>query len=163
MVEYVEFFFMDMIMYLSIVRHEGLEISQPALDPSKSKVHHRITVRMRGSKVHRRYYNGGKCNDNSTGPPCVGWVEMMAPVYSKAAWRCAWYMIQSISDQPLQSKNSSSETSVDSVVEKIDIRYEIRKQSYIEMSIFKKRWNRAVAEDECWVDPFRQPADQKIQ
>ncbi|KAL2547531.1 hypothetical protein Fot_09061 [Forsythia ovata] len=90
--------------YLSIVRQEGLEISQPALDPSKSKVHHRITVRMTQYYVihlilifmplNRRYYNGGKCNDNSTGPPCIGWVEMMAPVYSKAAWRCAWYMIQ---------------------------------------------------------------------
>lgn len=22
------------------------------------------------------------------------WVEMMAPVFSKAAWRCVWYMIQ---------------------------------------------------------------------
>ncbi|KAL2460587.1 Protein of unknown function (DUF707) [Abeliophyllum distichum] len=114
--------------YLSIVRQEGLEISQPALDPSKSWVHYPITVRMRGSKVHRRYYGGGICNDNSTGPPCVGWVEMMAPVYSKAAWHCAWYMIQ-----------------VDSVAEKFDIRYEIRKQSFIEMSIFKNRWNRAVA------------------
>ncbi|CAA2933898.1 uncharacterized protein LOC111375862 isoform X2 [Olea europaea subsp. europaea] len=83
--------------YLSIVRQEGLEISQPALDPRKSKVHHRITARMRGSKFHRRYYDsrgGGKCDNNSTGPPCAGWVEMMAPVYSKAAWRCAWYMIQ---------------------------------------------------------------------
>ncbi|XP_028065000.1 uncharacterized protein LOC114268094 isoform X1 [Camellia sinensis] len=22
------------------------------------------------------------------------WVELMAPVFSKAAWRCAWYMLQ---------------------------------------------------------------------
>lgn len=22
------------------------------------------------------------------------WVEMMAPVFSKAAWRCSWYLIQ---------------------------------------------------------------------
>lgn len=22
------------------------------------------------------------------------WIEMMAPVFSRAAWRCVWYMIQ---------------------------------------------------------------------
>ncbi|CAI0375108.1 unnamed protein product [Linum tenue] len=36
----------------------------------------------------------GRCFDNSTSPPCTGWVEIMAPVFSKAAWRCVWYMIQ---------------------------------------------------------------------
>lgn len=39
--------------YISIVKNEGLEISQPALDPSKSEVHHQITARGRRSKVHR--------------------------------------------------------------------------------------------------------------
>ncbi|XP_043706994.1 uncharacterized protein LOC122656489 isoform X2 [Telopea speciosissima] len=84
--------------YLSIIKHEGLEISQPALDPTKSEVHHQITVRGRRSTVHRRIYKskgrGKRCDDNSTAPPCTGWVEMMAPVFSRAAWRCAWYMIQ---------------------------------------------------------------------
>ncbi|GER25336.1 hypothetical protein STAS_00911 [Striga asiatica] len=83
--------------YTSIVKEEGLEISQPALDRGKSEVHHPITVRRRKSRVHRRYHKfkgGGRCDDNSTAPPCVGWVEMMAPVFSRAAWRCAWYMLQ---------------------------------------------------------------------
>jgi hypothetical protein len=35
-----------------------------------------------------------RCNENSTGPPCTGFVEMMAPVFSRAAWRCTWHMIQ---------------------------------------------------------------------
>lgn len=39
--------------YLSIVKEEGFEISQPALDPHKSEVHHRITIRSRRSRVHR--------------------------------------------------------------------------------------------------------------
>ncbi|CAH9125556.1 unnamed protein product [Cuscuta epithymum] len=82
--------------YVSIVKEEGLEISQPGLDLHKSEVHHRITVRKRNSKVHRRFVtsNANGCKSNSSAPPCVGWVEMMAPVFSKAAWRCAWYMIQ---------------------------------------------------------------------
>uniref|UniRef100_M1BBT9 Uncharacterized protein n=1 Tax=Solanum tuberosum TaxID=4113 RepID=M1BBT9_SOLTU len=39
--------------YISIVRDEGLEISQPALDMGKSEVHHQITARGRRSRVHR--------------------------------------------------------------------------------------------------------------
>lgn len=39
--------------YLSIVREEGLEISQPALDPDKSDVYHPITARVKKLKVHR--------------------------------------------------------------------------------------------------------------
>ncbi|XP_044460682.1 uncharacterized protein LOC123192264 isoform X2 [Mangifera indica] len=83
--------------YISIVKEEGLEISQPALDPVKSEVHHQITARRRNSKAHRRMYKfkgSGRCDDHSTAPPCIGWVEMMAPVFSRAAWRCSWYMIQ---------------------------------------------------------------------
>ncbi|XP_076956334.1 uncharacterized protein LOC143631448 [Bidens hawaiensis] len=83
--------------YISIVKEEELDISQPALDPAKSEIHHQITIRQKNSKVHRRYFKlrgGGRCYDNSTGPPCFGWVEMMAPVFSKAAWRCVWYLIQ---------------------------------------------------------------------
>ncbi|PWA70152.1 hypothetical protein CTI12_AA291820 [Artemisia annua] len=83
--------------YLAIVKEEGLDISQPALDRGKSGIHHHITAHRKNSKVHRRYYKlqGGKrCYKNSTSPPCIGWVELMVPVFSKAAWRCAWYLIQ---------------------------------------------------------------------
>ncbi|GFP80462.1 hypothetical protein PHJA_000189600 [Phtheirospermum japonicum] len=83
--------------YVSIIKDEGFEISQPALDLGKSEVHHHITVRNRRSRVHRRYYRDkgrAMCDGNSTAPPCVGWVEMMAPVFSRSAWRCVWYMIQ---------------------------------------------------------------------
>ncbi|CAN1147457.1 hypothetical protein LINPERHAP2_LOCUS15880 [Linum perenne] len=41
-----------------------------------------------------KYKGNGRCFSNSTSPPCTGWVEMMAPVFSKAAWRCVWYLIQ---------------------------------------------------------------------
>ncbi|XP_050206902.1 uncharacterized protein LOC126656382 [Mercurialis annua] len=83
--------------YLSIIKEEGLEISQPGLDSRKSQVHHQLTKRQKGSRVHRRInWKIGKtnCDKNVTGPPCSGFVEMMAPVFSKASWRCTWYMIQ---------------------------------------------------------------------
>ncbi|XP_074582194.1 uncharacterized protein LOC141838580 [Curcuma longa] len=85
--------------YLTIVEREGLEISQPALDPAKSsRVHHQITARQNHGDVHRRIFKlngGGRCYRNSTAPPCTGWIEMMAPVFSRASWRCVWHMIQS--------------------------------------------------------------------
>lgn len=39
--------------YLDIVKKEGLEISQPALDPNSTDIHHRITIRARTKRFHR--------------------------------------------------------------------------------------------------------------
>ncbi|KAK0578444.1 hypothetical protein LWI29_010539 [Acer saccharum] len=83
--------------HLSIIKKEGLEISQPVIDPDKSELHHYFTARDRRSRVHRRIYKKigrRKCDENSTNPPCTGFVEMMAPVFSRASWRCTWHMIQ---------------------------------------------------------------------
>ncbi|KAI3445554.1 hypothetical protein Pfo_002219 [Paulownia fortunei] len=198
--------------YLSIIKEEGLEISQPALDLGKSEVHHHITVRSRRSRVHRRYYRfrgggSGRCDGNSTAPPCVGWVEMMAPVFSRAAWRCVWYMIQNdlihawgldmqlgycaqgdrtvkvgvvdeqyivhlglptlgalseknktnteLSGQSSRTKNlSDSKSLASSASYNFNNRSAVRLRSYAEMRAFRNRWNKAVKEDECWVDPF---------
>nr|AND01153.1 hypothetical protein [Linum usitatissimum] len=35
-----------------------------------------------------------KCSEASEGPPCTGFVEGMAPVFSRSAWYCAWHLIQ---------------------------------------------------------------------
>ncbi|XP_068319281.1 uncharacterized protein [Pyrus communis] len=77
---------------------EGLEISQPALDPDNSELHHLLTARDNRTEVHRNINNalrgGRKCDENSTDPSCTGFVEMMAPVNSRASWRCIWHIIQ---------------------------------------------------------------------
>ncbi|GKA34697.1 solute-binding protein family protein 3 [Tanacetum coccineum] len=187
--------------YVSIMRKEGLHISQPALDPEKSEVHHEMTTREKGSTVHRRIKRMSRskkhCYRNSTDPPCTGWVEMMAPVFSKEAWRCVWYMIQNdlihawgldmqlgycaqgnrtqyigIVDseyvvhyglptlggsQNKTNSESSKQPSQDAVSKEsnhIDIRTEVRKQSFNELETFKRRWRKAVQEDYCWVDPY---------
>ncbi|GMH05410.1 hypothetical protein Nepgr_007250 [Nepenthes gracilis] len=83
--------------YLDIVKSEGLEISQPAIDPNSAEIHHKITIRKRTKKFHRRVYDGRgslRCSSASHGPPCTGWVEGMAPVFSRAAWCCTWHLIQ---------------------------------------------------------------------
>ncbi|KAL9141179.1 hypothetical protein ABFS82_14G086500 [Erythranthe guttata] len=189
--------------YISIVKEEGLEISQPALDPGKSEIHHPITARRHKSRVHRRYYKfkgSGRCDEKSTSPPCVGWVEMMAPVFSRAAWRCVWYMIQNdlihawgldmqlgycaqgdrtvkigVVDEEyivhlglptlgvFSDRNKTNTESIDqskdlvnSESNNFDNRSAVRRQSYTEMGIFRNRWTKAVNEDECWIDPFKQ-------
>ncbi|KAK4605427.1 hypothetical protein RGQ29_013477 [Quercus rubra] len=180
----------DPIRYLSIVQEEQLEISQPALDPYKSELHHPITVRKKRSRVHRRYYKfkgGGRCDAQSTGPPCLGWVEMMAPVFSKVAWRCAWYMIQNdlihawgldrklgycAQDRMKNVGVVDSEYIVHlglptlggnkgpSDSNKADPRSQVRLLSYAEMRIFEKRWTTASKEDNCWIDPYQRSVNQ---
>uniref|UniRef100_A0A2P2M222 Uncharacterized protein n=1 Tax=Rhizophora mucronata TaxID=61149 RepID=A0A2P2M222_RHIMU len=155
-----------------------------------------------------KFKGHGRCNDSSTSPPCTGWVEMMAPVFSRVAWQCAWYMIQNdlihawgldfqlgycaqgdrtrnvgvvdseyivhmglptlgifngsesnnLTQAPYSHskdiKSSGSSTKPD--YHKVDNRPEVRRQSFIEMEIFKTRWQKAVKEDKCWVDPYHQ-------
>lgn len=48
--------------YLSIIKEEGLEISQPALDSEKSEVHHPLTARDHKLKVHRLLSFPLKCH-----------------------------------------------------------------------------------------------------
>ncbi|XP_039039378.1 uncharacterized protein LOC120177226 [Hibiscus syriacus] len=173
--------------YLSIVKKEGLDISQPALDPEKSELHHPITARDKNSTVHRRTYKvigRTKCNKSSTGPPCTGFVEMMAPVFSRASWRCSWHMIQSDLvygwglDFQLGYCAQGDRTQKIGVVDSEYLvhdalptlggeankgaspsnesggRSEVKKQSFIELEIFKNRWKRAVKQDNCWSDPY---------
>lgn len=173
--------------YLQIMSSEGLEISQPALDPDlSSDIHHRITVRNQKSKVHRRVYDyrgSLNCSDESRGPPCTGWVEGMAPVFSQAAWRCVWHLIQNDLihgwglDMKLGYCAQGDRTKKVGVVDSefivhqgiptlggssadkapsrsLDLRAHIRRQSTAELAKFKERWNRAVTEDKEWTDPY---------
>ncbi|XP_074321148.1 uncharacterized protein LOC141657720 isoform X2 [Silene latifolia] len=169
--------------YISIVKEEGLEISQPALDGNKSEVHHQITSRGRRADVHRRTYKQGECDDDSTGPPCTGWIEVMAPVFSRAAWRCVWYMVQNDCihawglDMQLGYCAQGDRTKNIGVVDAeyvihhglptlgeplgkkprinvLDERIEVRRQSYNEYKVFRRRWDKAAKMDACWNDPY---------
>ncbi|CAH8276148.1 unnamed protein product [Arabidopsis lyrata] len=172
--------------YLSIVKQEGLQISQPALDTTISEVYHPITARRQKSKVHRRMIR--RC------------VEMMAPVFSREAWRCSWYMIQNdlihawgldtqlgycaqgdrkknvgvvdveyiihyglptLGVVETASSSSRNETDPKSTISqeslesrKVDYRPEVRMKSSVDMKTFVERWNKAVRDDRCWVDPY---------
>ncbi|XP_042382244.1 uncharacterized protein LOC121974984 [Zingiber officinale] len=168
--------------YLHLMSSEGLEISQPALDPRRSvDIHHRITVRNRMTKVHRRVYDHRgslKCSDESQGPPCTGWIEGMAPVFSRAAWKCVWHLIQNDLvhgwglDMKLGYCAQGDRTKKVGVIDtefivhkgiptlggsskvknprSLDLRTHIRRQSTSELETFKARWNKAVKEDREW-------------
>ncbi|KAL0357232.1 UNVERIFIED_CONTAM: hypothetical protein Scaly_1408900 [Sesamum calycinum] len=64
-----------------------------------------------------------------------------------------------LSSQSSSPRNlSDSGPSASSELHNPNSRYNIRLRSYAEMRVFRNRWNKAVKEDECWVDPFEQPA-----
>ncbi|XP_057536490.1 uncharacterized protein LOC130814446 isoform X5 [Amaranthus tricolor] len=183
--------------YLQIVKSEGFEISQPALDPNSTEIHHRITIRKKTKMFHRRIYDSRgftKCTSSSTGPPCTGWVEGMAPVFSRSAWRCTWHLMQNdlvhgwgldmklgycaqgdrtkkvgiidseyVVHQGIQTLGGSSAKKVPKTEhttkakqkrQGVDTRVQIRRQSTLELKIFKKRWEKAAEEDITWVDPY---------
>ncbi|KAM3215412.1 hypothetical protein ACQJBY_067432 [Aegilops geniculata] len=85
--------------YLDIVRRHGLEISQPGLDETKGPAPtYYITARKNGSEMHKTDAGGEHCLDVHK-RPCSGFVEVMAPVFSRDAWRCVWHMIQDPEEQ----------------------------------------------------------------
>nr|GMD96979.1 lysine ketoglutarate reductase trans-splicing protein [Ipomoea batatas] len=54
-----------------------------------------MTKQIKGnSEVHKETTERpGWCWDPHQ-PPCAAFVEIMAPVFSRNAWRCTWHMIQ---------------------------------------------------------------------
>ncbi|OVA20589.1 Protein of unknown function DUF707 [Macleaya cordata] len=79
--------------YIKLVRKHGLEISQPALQPSKNIIWN-MTRRRDDQEVHKEAEEKpGYCTEPHV-PPCAAFVEIMAPVFSRDAWRCVWHMIQ---------------------------------------------------------------------
>ncbi|CAA6659557.1 unnamed protein product [Spirodela intermedia] len=79
--------------YIRLVKKHGLEISQPGLEPNNGLTW-KMTERRPDREVHKETVDKpGWCKDPHS-PPCAGFVEIMATVFSRGAWRCAWHMIQ---------------------------------------------------------------------
>lgn len=77
--------------YLKLVKKHNLEISQPGIE-SKKRMTWSMTKRRDGVEVHKKAAEF-KCHFKH-GPPCAGFVEIMAPVFSRKSWQCVWHMIQ---------------------------------------------------------------------
>ncbi|KAJ0238904.1 hypothetical protein HA466_0234420 [Hirschfeldia incana] len=79
--------------YIQLVKKHGLEISQPGLEPNNGLTWE-MTKRRGDREVHKdTKEKAGWCSDPHL-PPCAAFVEIMAPVFSRDAWRCVWHMIQ---------------------------------------------------------------------
>ncbi|KAG2673966.1 hypothetical protein I3760_13G113900 [Carya illinoinensis] len=79
--------------YIELVKKHGLEISQPGLEPNNGLTWE-MTKRRGDKEVHTvTDEKPGWCSDPHL-PPCAAFVEIMAPVFSREAWRCVWHMIQ---------------------------------------------------------------------
>ncbi|PON76785.1 hypothetical protein PanWU01x14_031050 [Parasponia andersonii] len=79
--------------YIELVKRHGLEISQPGLEPNNGLTW-QMTKRRGDREVHKdTEEKPGWCSDPRL-PPCAAFVEIMAPVFSREAWRCVWHMLQ---------------------------------------------------------------------
>ncbi|KAE8674591.1 T6D22.12 isoform 4 [Hibiscus syriacus] len=79
--------------YIKLVKKHGLEISQPGLEPNYALTW-QMTKRRNDGEVHKfTKEKPGWCSDPRF-PACAAFVEIMAPVFSREAWRCVWYLIQ---------------------------------------------------------------------
>ncbi|CAA3014309.1 hypothetical protein CDL12_23963 [Olea europaea subsp. europaea] len=79
--------------YIKLVRKHGLDISQPGLS-ADSGMTWQMTRKRDDTEVHKETEERpGWCTDPHL-PPCAAFVEIMAPVFSRNAWRCVWHMIQ---------------------------------------------------------------------
>ncbi|XWS44107.1 hypothetical protein CRYUN_Cryun15aG0016400 [Craigia yunnanensis] len=80
--------------YIKLVRRHGLEISQPGLDANSGGLTWAMTRKRDNTEVHKdTEERPGWCTDPQL-PPCAAFVEIMATVFSRDAWRCVWHMIQ---------------------------------------------------------------------
>ncbi|KAL7261190.1 hypothetical protein ACSBR1_006768 [Camellia fascicularis] len=79
--------------YIRLVRKHGLEISQPGLEPDWGLTW-QMTKRRGDREAHKEPEEKPSWCANSNSPPCAAFVEIMAPVFSRDAWRCVWHLIQ---------------------------------------------------------------------
>ncbi|XP_020591584.1 uncharacterized protein LOC110032332 [Phalaenopsis equestris] len=79
--------------YIDLVKKHGLEISQPGLEPNNGLTW-QMTKRRGDREVHKETEERPGWCTNPHLPPCAAFVEIMAPVFSRNAWRCVWHMIQ---------------------------------------------------------------------
>lgn len=79
--------------YIQLVKKYGLEISQPGLEPNNGLTWE-MTKRRGDREVHKETKEKPGWCSNPHLPPCAAFVEIMAPVFSRDAWRCVWHMIQ---------------------------------------------------------------------
>ncbi|CAN6181635.1 unnamed protein product [Urochloa humidicola] len=82
----------DAAEYVRLIRKHGLEISQPGLDATRGKKTYDMTTRREGGSGEVHKTAGDSCPDVHR-RPCSGFVEVMAPVFSREAWACAWHMV----------------------------------------------------------------------
>ncbi|XP_052187843.1 uncharacterized protein LOC127798362 isoform X2 [Diospyros lotus] len=79
--------------YMKLVKKYGLEISQPGIEPN-DRLQWQLTERRGDREVHKSTEEKSSWCSSPNSPPCAAFVEIMAPVFSRKAWRCVWHMIQ---------------------------------------------------------------------
>nr|XP_043633565.1 uncharacterized protein LOC122604762 [Erigeron canadensis] len=86
--------YFDAEKYMELMKRHGLEISQPALLEKSGQLSWQMTRKRNDTEVHKLAKEREGWCSNPHLPPCAAFVEIMAPVFSRNAWRCVWNMIQ---------------------------------------------------------------------
>ncbi|KAL6551456.1 hypothetical protein OROGR_007610 [Orobanche gracilis] len=146
--------------YIKLVTKHGLDISQPGLS-SDSATTWKMTQRREDTEVHKNTEETpGLCTDPHL-PPCAAFVEIMAPVFSRDAWRCVWHMIQNdlvhgwgldfalrecVEKQPAHERIGvvDSQWIVHQDVSSLGNQGKVRERCKIEWAIFEDRMNAAI-------------------
>ncbi|KAK9061701.1 hypothetical protein SSX86_018884 [Deinandra increscens subsp. villosa] len=80
--------------YIELIKKHGLEISQPGLSENSGHLSWQMTRKQNDTEVHKLAKERESWCIHPHLPPCAAFVEIMAPVFSRKAWRCVWNMIQ---------------------------------------------------------------------
>ncbi|CAN1345405.1 hypothetical protein LINPERPRIM_LOCUS40363 [Linum perenne] len=158
----------DPIKYMSIVESEGLEISQPALEIGKSEIHQQITARA-NSVVHRWVEMMTPVFSRKAWR-CVWYMIQNDLIH---AWGLDYRL--GYCAQGDRTKNigvvdaeyvrhygrptlggSSNKVTIHHILSTVLVSSSlVRRESYNEYKMFKRRWARAAKEDKCWIDPYK--------
>ncbi|KAK3163954.1 hypothetical protein QOZ80_1AG0010650 [Eleusine coracana subsp. coracana] len=137
----------DPVRYLAVVRREGLEVSQPALDRA-SEIHHAHTARRLAGP------NNPEPTDVHRG--AAGWVELRRPITNVTGAGAGGDRARNVGvvDSEYVLHRGVPVLGGDGGGGNSAGRAAVRRRSFKEMQIFQKRWNAAVAEDQDWTDPY---------
>ncbi|KAK4427324.1 hypothetical protein Salat_1501300 [Sesamum alatum] len=125
--------------YIKLVKKYDLEISQPAVISERGLIW-KMTQKRKDVEIHRRAERHYNCTNPSL-PPCAGFVEIMAPVFSRNAWKCVWNMIQ----KPEEKIGVVDAQWIEHMVLPT-LTHQVRERSFAEWAEFEKRMKAAEEE-----------------
>ncbi|CAN1236115.1 hypothetical protein LINGRAPRIM_LOCUS1640 [Linum grandiflorum] len=160
----------DPTRYISIVASEGLEISQPALEIGKSEIHQQITARANSHRVHRWVEMMTPVFSRNAWR-CVWYMIQNDLIHAWGLDYRLGYCAQGdrtknigVVDaeyvthygRPTLGGGGANKVVIIMMFLRVSFDCGVRRQSYNEYKVFKRRWAKATEQDKCWIDPYEE-------